>query len=61
MSPYILGHMMLGVTVAATRNDLLSAESWQGQPGPMVNAKVPVGVTLHGWRIHFSRDHKTTR
>ena len=54
MSPYILGHMMLGVTVAATRNDLLSAESWQGQPGPMVTAKVPVGVTLHGWRIHFS-------
>jgi hypothetical protein len=43
MSPYILGHMMLGVTVAATRNDLLSAESWQGQPGPIATAQSACG------------------
>ena len=44
MSPYTLGHMMLGVTVAATRNDLFSAQSWQGQPGPIATAPMPVDV-----------------
>ena len=59
MSPYTLGHMMLGVTVAATRNDLFSAQSWQGQPGPIATACGR--VSLQGRRIHFTRDHKTTR
>ena len=36
--------MLSFMTVAGTRNDLLSAESWQAQPSLIATAPMPVDV-----------------